>query len=385
MTPEVRAKLGAVCNRLGLQSAWLDACITFESQWNPQAVNPVSGATGLIQYMPSTARSLGTTVESIRQMSALDQLDWVEKYFQPYIGKIKTFADCYMAILYPIAIGWPDNSVLFGPDSKAYLQNRGLDIDHDGNVTKGEAASFPAKYLGATPVPNTRTNGTTKGAPMGAVAVPLLEKLIPMVLGLFAPKLQAQVGKISGQSPDTAANFMQALIAQVGSAIGIPVVDDATAVQAVGKLTAAPEAEKTAAVESLSQWMSDYVDHVSPLLDKMAAYDQATWGADVAGQDAAAARGQKDSFDLGPMIAAFVFGMIFLAMLGISAVMIIQTWMLPNHEPTTALLTLVGPLLGTLFSGYVAIVAYRFGEKRVSSATAASTEVIRTLAAKANS
>ena len=33
-----------------------------ESGLNPQAVNKSSGATGLIQFMPATAKSLGTTV-----------------------------------------------------------------------------------------------------------------------------------------------------------------------------------------------------------------------------------------------------------------------------------------------------------------------------------
>lgn len=39
--------------------AWLDALINFESRWNPAAYNKISGATGLIQFMPRTMKDLG--------------------------------------------------------------------------------------------------------------------------------------------------------------------------------------------------------------------------------------------------------------------------------------------------------------------------------------
>lgn len=39
--------------------AWLDALIMFESGWNPRAYNKVSGATGLIQFMPRTMKDFG--------------------------------------------------------------------------------------------------------------------------------------------------------------------------------------------------------------------------------------------------------------------------------------------------------------------------------------
>lgn len=39
--------------------AWQEAVILCESQGNPSAYNPRSGATGLAQFMPATARSFG--------------------------------------------------------------------------------------------------------------------------------------------------------------------------------------------------------------------------------------------------------------------------------------------------------------------------------------
>ena len=46
-----------------------------------------------------------------------------------------------MAILWPKAVAQPEAYVLFKAPSKAYEQNKGLDVNKDGEVTKGEATS----------------------------------------------------------------------------------------------------------------------------------------------------------------------------------------------------------------------------------------------------
>ena len=53
---------------LGTNPWWLAAVLALESTWRPDARHPVSDATGLIQFIPPTARSLGTTVDQIRDM-----------------------------------------------------------------------------------------------------------------------------------------------------------------------------------------------------------------------------------------------------------------------------------------------------------------------------
>jgi hypothetical protein len=98
---------------------------------------------GIIQFMPSTAISLGTTTDLLSAMTAEDQLDYVAKYFSPYKNRIKTLEDTYMAILFPAAIGKPLDFVLFSKDSPdhplRYIQNHGLDCNKDGLITKHEA------------------------------------------------------------------------------------------------------------------------------------------------------------------------------------------------------------------------------------------------------
>lgn len=128
---------------------WLTTCMAWESgrSFRPDIKNMAgSGATGLIQFMPATARSLGTTVEALAVMTAEDQLNYVWKYFRPYEGRLRSLADCYMAILWPAAVGKPDSYALF-TGGIAYRQNAGLDVDKDGKVTKREAAAKVAALL----------------------------------------------------------------------------------------------------------------------------------------------------------------------------------------------------------------------------------------------
>lgn len=105
-----------------------------------------SGATGLIQFMPATARSLGTTVEALASMTPEDQLNFVWKYLEPFKGRLRSLADGYMAILWPAAVGKPDDYALF-TGGAAYRQNAGLDTNKDGRVTKREAAAKVSALL----------------------------------------------------------------------------------------------------------------------------------------------------------------------------------------------------------------------------------------------
>lgn len=153
VSPAFRAKLLRITRGFGWpdeHASWLMSCMAFESgeTFSPSIKNAAgSGATGLIQFMPSTARGLGTTTDALAQMTAEQQLDYVKAYFTPYASRINSLADMYMAILMPKYVGQPDSAVLFSA-GVAYRQNSGLDADKDGKVTKAEAASkVAAKYI----------------------------------------------------------------------------------------------------------------------------------------------------------------------------------------------------------------------------------------------
>lgn len=150
VSPAFKAKVIAISKDLGLDPSHLMACMAFETgeSFSPSIKNAAgSGATGLIQFMPSTATGLGTTTAALAAMTAEAQLDYVKKYFQPHKGKLKTLEDVYMAILYPAAIGKPADSILFKQGTKTYTQNKGFDANHDGVITPKEVSALVrAKY-----------------------------------------------------------------------------------------------------------------------------------------------------------------------------------------------------------------------------------------------
>jgi len=113
-----------------------------------------SGATGLIQFMPATARSLGTSTEYLASLTNVQQLAWVDKYIaytMKYLGvdKIKDYDDLYLLIFYPKAVGQKDSYVIAKPDTITYRQNKGVDMkgDKDGTLTVSDFKSFIRTYI----------------------------------------------------------------------------------------------------------------------------------------------------------------------------------------------------------------------------------------------
>lgn len=128
---EFATKVADICNQLNIKPNWLMFVMWFESKLNPQAVNPISGATGLIQIMPSTARGLGTTTDVLRHMNNVQQLDYVLAYLRPYKGRMKTWVDVYLAVFYPRAMGNPNfviTSDIVAKQNKIFDLNKDLDI-----------------------------------------------------------------------------------------------------------------------------------------------------------------------------------------------------------------------------------------------------------------
>ena len=145
--------VGVICRSLKINPAWLMMVMWTESRLNAQAVNKQPGdpedplvrsvkrATGLIQFMPDTALSLGTTTKALYLMNAVDQLHYVYKYFKPWTGKIKSYFDLYLVTFFPAAIGKPDDFVIqTGTKSAAVIarQNPFFDANKDGILTVGE-------------------------------------------------------------------------------------------------------------------------------------------------------------------------------------------------------------------------------------------------------
>lgn len=130
-------KIIAISEDLEINPDDLMGVMAFESGFNSQIKN--GNATGLIQFLPSTAESVGTTVEGLERMTAIEQLDYVYKYYSPYKGKLKDIYDVYMVTLWPEAVGKENDYVLYREGDDSYNANKGLDNNMDGCVTKSEA------------------------------------------------------------------------------------------------------------------------------------------------------------------------------------------------------------------------------------------------------
>lgn len=131
--------LEEMCARLGASSEYMLRVMGFETAWSfdPSERNPHSGATGLIQFTRGTARGLGTSVTALARMTAEEQMHYVEKYFQPYAGRLSTLEDNYLAVYYPAALGKSDDHVLYTRESAEWSQNPVFRTSR-GHVTRGD-------------------------------------------------------------------------------------------------------------------------------------------------------------------------------------------------------------------------------------------------------
>lgn len=137
-----RVKVKQIAANLNVDPNWLMAIMNSESGFSTNVKNPMSTATGLIQFTKATAISLGTTTTKLARMTAVEQLDYVQKYFEQYKGRLTSFTDTYMAVFYPNAMGKPDSFVIATSPSPTYNGNDGLDSNHDGIITRLEAMAL---------------------------------------------------------------------------------------------------------------------------------------------------------------------------------------------------------------------------------------------------
>lgn len=134
------AEVVSVSNRLNIDPNWLMGVMYIETagKYSASIQNPYSKATGLIQFMPATARGMGTTIEDLAKLTNVEQLEWVYKYLRPYRNKISSFVDCYFAVFFPLAMGKPSDFVIQTKSLSAGLiarQNPGYDLNKDGQIT----------------------------------------------------------------------------------------------------------------------------------------------------------------------------------------------------------------------------------------------------------
>lgn len=136
-----------IAAELQVDPRFLLAVMYAESRFRPNAINADTGASGLIQFMPRTAQGLNTTVEALRGMTALAQLEYVRRYYLPARGRLKTLADVYTWTFRPRDLGLPLDADHYARGQDGYKFNAGLDINKDGVIERWEPAAKAARLL----------------------------------------------------------------------------------------------------------------------------------------------------------------------------------------------------------------------------------------------
>lgn len=239
-----------VSSNLGFNPDWLMRAIDFETagSWSTSITAPGTGATGLIQFIPSTARSLGISTAELATMDRATQMQYVQKYLAPYKGRINNFGDLYMAIHYPVAVGKGDSFVLYSKGTKAYDFNKSLDGNGDGTVTRGEAVNAALRRSGGGKV--TQMNA---GRPL------FLDPATGTPFGSTPATSQAPDVTIETGSPTAALE-------------GGPQAGPESTATILPEVTNAPSAPRTAPVEPLVP--SDVVKLVKGLTRKATSTDE---------------------------------------------------------------------------------------------------------------
>lgn len=119
-------KLKGIAGRLGVSTSDLLRIMQFETggSMDPAEGPNGVGAVGLIQFMPDTAKGLGTTTVALQKMTAVEQLDYVEKFYKtngvrPGMG----IGELYLMTFMPAAVknNKPDGFILgIDPASKRW-------------------------------------------------------------------------------------------------------------------------------------------------------------------------------------------------------------------------------------------------------------------------
>lgn len=137
-----------VSRRFSIDANDLLGLMQSESGINPQARNP-SGATGLIQFMPATARGIGTSTSALYNMNRAQQMPWVERFFNSVrLPRGAGPGHLYTSVFLPAYANRASNFVVArrgaANDAGAnksgswYSQNSGLDLNRDGQITIAE-------------------------------------------------------------------------------------------------------------------------------------------------------------------------------------------------------------------------------------------------------
>ena len=144
LTDEFYDKVVEISKRIKCDPNDLMGVMNSESGLDHTATNSI-GATGLIQFVPDTASWLKTSTEELKSMSAVEQLDYVEKYLIAMKKEAGFTTDAQLSLGDLSALvflpKYAKNNVLTRDGEKYYSANIALDTNKDNKITKSELAA----------------------------------------------------------------------------------------------------------------------------------------------------------------------------------------------------------------------------------------------------
>ena len=147
-------QVNLIANELETDPRFLISVMSFETgdSFDPCKKNLRSTATGLIQFLEATAQSLGTSTSALCSMGAVEQLEYVQRYYESCnrcSDNLGTIEQAYTAVFSGRAR--EGNEVIYSSPSDEYSANKELDTklgNGDGTITVSEAAHpVKARYV----------------------------------------------------------------------------------------------------------------------------------------------------------------------------------------------------------------------------------------------
>lgn len=159
LTPAQIQRFIKAGENLKINYLWLMGVVYFETSrtFNPKITNKI-GSVGLIQFTRDkagveykTINGIKYNLSDIKKMSFDKQMDLVELYYKPYIGKMNSFLDVYLVTFFPAGLGKSDSYILETKNlsaSKIAEQNPIFDKNKDSKIKLGEIKSFFSNFYG---------------------------------------------------------------------------------------------------------------------------------------------------------------------------------------------------------------------------------------------
>ena len=110
-TPTEKAFITAAALQIGVRPDDLNALISFESNYNPQAKNPYSSARGILQFTDAAAQGLGYKNSYDLTQKNKTFAAQIKNAAIPYLLRYAPFPSqqsLYLSVFYPAARSWPD-------------------------------------------------------------------------------------------------------------------------------------------------------------------------------------------------------------------------------------------------------------------------------------